>query len=87
MRRSPQLATLEAIYPRINVTILPRSEVFRNLLETSFCDAAVLPRITYDTYKRNPETCNMHLTQTIFPGAAGWVTNRASPYVPRGADG
>ena len=76
---NPQLVTYDEIYPRLRYTVLPRSEVRDRLISGTGCDAAILPRITYDTFRMSEAACNMRIAQTVFPGQAGWVTNRQSP--------
>ena len=76
---NPQLVTYDEIYPRLRYTVLPRSEVRDKLISGTGCDAAILPRITYDTFRMSEAACNMRIAQTVFPGQAGWVTNRQSP--------
>jgi uncharacterized membrane protein YgcG len=76
---NPQVVTYDAIYPRLQIEMYEaRLDMRDALVENRGCDAVILPRITYDTFKMSEAACKMQLAQTVFPGAAGWVTNRQS---------
>ena len=45
------------------------------------CDAAIVPRITYDIWRTSSNYCDLRQAEILFPSSAGWVTNRQSQCV------
>ena len=82
---NPLLTQVNALYSRLDLAMYNSNGEAANALAgvgpaqvSATCDAVIVPKITFDIWRRDARYCTLRTAETIFPSAGGWVTNRRS---------
>ena len=73
---NPLLPQIDAIYSRLQYDVFDTStapaDCLAHLSESGYvCDASIVPKITYDIWRKDAAYCNLRVTETLFASAAG----------------
>ena len=86
---NPVLAEFDTMFPTIVYSTLPSRGVVGDALASADgqCEAAIVPKITYDMWRTSTSNCNLRVTQSIMRARSGsWATSRHSPCVHLAVD-
>ena len=78
------LQQVSRIYPRLHYMKYSNAQqALFHLAATEKCDAVIMSKIQFDSFKVEEKACRMKLVQTIFPELSGWVTAASNPCLVR----
>lgn len=82
---NPLLSRVDNVYRRLQYITHDSNVLVADELagvgSAASCDAAIVPKITYDIWRTQSAYCHLRSAETIFAASAGWATNRHSPCV------
>lgn len=78
---NPALEAFAEVYPTLQIHTLAYSDLVSALTTSRFCHAALLPKINYDRFKMEKESCSLSVVETLFATMAGWASSRGGACV------